>query len=115
MHKSIAVNPVQSAGKVLFAQPQGFWSTSSVRAFYEEVMGCSWPIDGPVRVEVSPSLVLRPASKGGFYVLEKVDGSWRCTCDGYHWRRACRHSKAEEEYHQPKSELIQGAFKPFLE
>jgi len=117
MQKSLAISPVQSSGKVLFAQPQSLWPVNSIRSFYEQVLGLSWPIGGPSRIEVSPSLILRPASKGGFYILEK-DGSWRCSCDGFYYKRTCRHCKAEQdrEASQQPSELIQrGGFRPFLE
>jgi hypothetical protein len=112
-----AVKP-QPAGKVLFAQPQGFWPMASVKPFYEQVLGLSWPIGGPVRIELTPTLVLRAASKGGFYILEKVDGFWRCACDGYYWKKTCRHVRDEMEHEalQMESELIpRGGFKPFLE
>lgn len=91
---------------------------ASVRPFYEQVLGLSWPIGGPSRIELSPTLVLRPASKGGFYILEKLDGSWRCACDGFYYKRTCRHIRDEMEHEalQVESELIpRGGFKPFLE
>lgn len=109
----------QSSGKVLFAQPHGFWPISTIRPFYEQVLRLSWPLPmGPSRIELSPNLVLRVSSNGnGFYILEK-DGSWRCSCDGYFYKKTCRHVRAEQEHEasQTPSELIpRGGFRPFLE
>lgn len=107
------------SGKILYNGPQGICPTDGVRAVWENIMGLSWPIGGPVRVPLSPSMVLRPASDGRFYVLHKEDGSWRCACQGFYYKHTCRHSKAEEEYeaiHAPSELIPRGGFRPvFLE
>ena len=30
-------------------------------------------------------------SKGATYRVEALNGSWRCSCKGYQYRRSCRH------------------------
>lgn len=32
-----------------------------------------------------------PASEGGYYKVTEFNGKRSCTCDGFHYRKTCRH------------------------
>jgi len=48
----------------------------------EEAQGETWKVDG---------------SKGNFYVVQKIDNVYNCTCSGFKFRGEYRHIKSIEE------------------
>lgn len=126
LQKTVSISHSHPSGKavpkVLFdGISQGRCPVSGVRWIWEKIQGNSWPVDGPARIELTPSLVLRPSSDGAhYYILAREDKSlpWTCGCQGFKWRHQCSHVNKEQEQealHSPSDLIQHGGFRPWLD
>lgn len=57
---------------------------SSGRSYYRK--------SKPVAAASTPSTTYKiPSSSGGEYTVTEKNGVWACECDGYRFRKTCRH------------------------